>query len=218
MPKAKSRTPKGLFITFEGGEGSGKSTQMRLLADRLGGLGREVVATREPGGTPFAERVRALILDPATPEHSAVSEALLFYAARADHLDRVIRPALGRGAIVIADRFSDSTEVYQCHAGGLPAKAFAAIEAAVVGDARPDLTVILDLDPAVGLERARARGAMNAYDARSLAFHQRLREGFLAIARREPQRCAVLDAAEPAEAVAARIWSVVEARLAVAGA
>lgn len=218
MPKAQSRTPKGLFITFEGGEGAGKSTQMRLLAEKLCGLGREVVATREPGGTPFAERVRALILDPATPKHSPLSEALLFYAARADHLERVIRPALGRGAIVLADRFSDSTEVYQCLAGGLSSETFAALEAAVVGAEKPDLTIVLDLDPVAGLERARTRGALNAYDARSLAYHQRLREGFLAIARREPERCVVLDAAGVAEVIAARIWSVVEARLAVAGA
>lgn len=218
MPKAQSRTPKGLFITFEGGEGAGKSTQMRLLAEKLCGLGREVVATREPGGTPFAERVRVLILDPATPVHSALSEALLFYAARADHLERVIRPALGRGAIVLADRFSDSTEVYQSLAGGLSSETFAALEAAVVGAEKPDLTIVLDLDPVAGLERVRTRGALNAYDARSLAYHQRLREGFLAIARRESKRCVVLDAGGPAEVIAARIWSVVETRLAVAGA
>ena len=215
MPGQRSR---GAFITFEGGEGAGKSTQARLLADRLARGGREVVVTREPGGTAFAERVRDLILDPATPEHSPFSEALLFYAARADHLERVIRPARSRGAVVISDRFSDSTEVYQSLAGGLSQAAFASLEAAVVGAEKPDLTLILDLDPEQGLARARTRGALNAYDARSIAFHRRLRDGFLSIAKREPDRCVVIDAEAAPEIIAARVWSVVEARLVVAGA
>lgn len=217
MPIAERRSAAGLFITFEGGEGAGKSTQARLLAERLRALGREVVATREPGGTPFAERVRALILDADTPAHAPLAEALLFYAARADHLERVIRPALARGAVVICDRFSDSTEVYQCFAGGLAPAAFSAIEAAVVGAARPDLTLILDLDPAAGLARAAARGDLNAYDARAMAFHQRLRQGFLAIARREPDRCKVVDASQPVGVIASALWSAVEPLLASAG-
>lgn len=209
-----SPIPRPAFITFEGGEGTGKSTQARLLAAHLESLGGDVVTTREPGGSPFAERVRELILDPATPPHSALAEALLFYSARADHLDRVIRPALARGAVVICDRFSDSTEVYQCFAGGLAPAKFSAIEGVVVGAARPDLTLVLDLDPEVGLARARARGALTTYDARDIAFHRRLREGFLAIAAREPGRCEVIDAAAPAEDIARKVRAAVDARMA----
>ncbi len=213
MPHAERRAPKGLFITFEGGEGTGKSTQARLLAAHLGGLGRDVVTTREPGGSPFAERVRELILDPAPPPHSALAEALLFYAARADHLDRVILPALARGAFVICDRFSDSTEVYQCFAGGLTTARFAAIEGAGVGASKPDLTLVLDLDPEVGLARARERGALSTYDARDIEFHRRLREGFLGIAAREAGRCVVIDASEPVDAIGGKVRAAVAERL-----
>ncbi len=136
---------RGKFITFEGGEGSGKSTQSALLAKRLGEQGLEVVLTREPGGTPFAELVRELVLNPNVPTHSALSEALLFYAARSDHLENVIRPALARGQWVLCDRFSDSTRVYQSLAGGLDAESFAALDGIVVGKDRPDLTLIMDL-------------------------------------------------------------------------
>jgi dTMP kinase len=215
MPKADCLSTSGVFISFEGGEGSGKSTQAQRLAARLRRLGRDVVVTREPGGSPFAEKVRELILDPATPAHAPLSEALLFYAARADHLDSVIRPALARGSIVLCDRFSDSTEVYQCHAGGLSQAAFKAIEAAVVGETRPNLTLVLDLDAALGLERARARGALNSYDARSADFHERLRQGFRAIARREPDRCALIDASAGPDTVAEAIWSIVARRLGI---
>lgn len=218
MPKVDRPSTPGVFITFEGGEGSGKSTQAQRLTGRLRRLGRVVVVTREPGGSPFAEKVRELILDPATPAHAPLSEALLFYAARADHLAAVIRPALAGGSIVLCDRFSDSTEVYQCHAGGLSRAAFEAIEASVVGETRPDLTLILDIDAALGLERARARGALNSYDARSADFHERLRQGFLAIARREPDRCAVIDASAGPDAVAQAIWSVVARRLGITAA
>src|ERR1700674_3233425 len=148
----------GKFITFEGGEGSGKSTQARLLVDRLKARGIDAILTREPGGSPFAEQVRALLLDPATPSHSALSEALLFYAARADHLDKTIRPALAGGRWVICDRFSDSTSVYQGVAGGLAGDALDALERMVVAPTRPKITFILDLAPAHGLARARARG------------------------------------------------------------
>ena len=143
--------PSGRFITFEGGEGSGKSTQARLLAEALRAKGIDGVLTREPGGSPFAEQVRNLILDPATPPHSALSEALLFYAARADHLEKVIRPALVAGRWVISDRFSDSTRVYQVEAGGLPLDVFKALELIVVKLTYPDLTFILDVPAEVGL-------------------------------------------------------------------
>jgi dTMP kinase len=211
----------GKFITFEGGEGSGKSTQARLLADRLKARGVAAILTREPGGSPFAERVRALLLDPATPSHAALSEALLFYAARADHLDKTIRPALAAGSWVICDRFSDSTRVYQGVAGGLGAQALDALERLVVAPTQPQLTFILDLAPADGLARARARGASfggaaadaDPFERRDPQFHERLRAGYLAIAKAEPQRCVLIDGAKALDAIAAEIWVNAEQRL-----
>jgi dTMP kinase len=211
----------GKFITFEGGEGSGKSTQARLLAGRLKARGIDAILTREPGGSPFAEQVRTLLLDPATPSHSALSEALLFYAARADHLDKTIRPALAAGRWVICDRFSDSTSVYQGVAGGLAGDALGALERMVVAQTRPELTFILDLASAEGLARARARGsapgvataAADAFERRDPQFHERLRAGYLAIAKAEPQRCVLIDGADAPDAIAAEIWGHVERRL-----
>jgi len=211
----------GKFITFEGGEGSGKSTQARLLVDQLKARGIDALLTREPGGSPFAEGVWALLLDPATPSHAALSEALLFYAARADHLAKTIRPALAVGRWVICDRFADSTRVYQGAAGGLSAETLDALERLVVGPTRPHLTFILDLAPAVGLARARARGtaegtapaAADRFERRDASFHARLREGYAEVAKAEPQRCALIDAARGPDAIAAEIWVVVEQRL-----
>ena len=211
----------GRFITFEGGEGSGKSTQARRLAARLTDCGIEVVLTREPGGSPFAEALRALILDPETPPHSALSEALLFYAARADHLEKTIRPALNDGCWVICDRFSDSTRVYQSAAGGLPGEVFDALEEMVVKPTSPDLTLILDLPAELGLGRAHGRRLVapdegpgpDAYEKRDLAYHWKLREAFAAIARAEPDRCVLLDAAADEAAVAEAVWTAVECRL-----
>lgn len=211
----------GKFITFEGGEGSGKSTQASRLAERLGEFGIEVVLTREPGGSAFAEALRTVILDPEMPPHSALSEALLFYAARADHLDKTIRPALNSGRWVISDRFSDSTRVYQSGAGGLPAEVFNALEEMVVAPTTPDLTFILDLPAELGLGRAHGRrqGASagrdepDAYEKRDLAYHWKLREAFAAIAKSEPERCVLIDASAEPSAVAYTVWSAVEARL-----
>ena len=211
----------GKFITFEGGEGSGKSTQAQLLADRLRGRGSDAVLTREPGGSPFAEQVRALILDPATAPHSALSEALLFYAARSDHLDTTIRPALAAGRWVICDRFSDSTRVYQGVAGGLAPAVLDRLESMIVAPTRPDLTLILDLPADAGLSRAADRRRANAvagtqadaYEKRDLAFHERLRAGYAAIAKAEPQRCVLVDGARSPDAIAAEIWAHVERRL-----
>ena len=165
-------------------------------------LGIEAVLTREPGGSPFAEALRTVILDPEMPPHSALSEALLFYAARADHLDKTIRPALNAGAWVICDRFSDSTRVYQSEAGGLPGEVFDALDEMVVAPTTPDLTFILDLPAELGLGRAQGRRVHgsnpdtepDAYEKRDLAFHWRLREAFTAIARAEPERCVLIDA------------------------
>lgn len=213
------------FITFEGGDGSGKSTQARRLAEHLKQTGRETVFTREPGGSPLAERLRQLILDPSTPRHSALAEALMFSAARADHLDATIRPALARGAWVISDRFADSTRVYQGLAGGLASETVDILERLVVGDTQPDLTLLLDLDPVVGLARVSRRragsggdadAASDGFEARETEFHQRLRAGFLALARQAPQRIVVLDATRSPDALANDVLTTVTQRFGVA--
>lgn len=217
---AQRTMARGSFITFEGGEGAGKSTQTRLLAERLGAEGIGFVVTREPGGSAFAEQVRTLILGRDTADHGALAEALLFSAARADHLERTIRPALEAGKWVICDRFSDSTRVYQGVAGGLAKEIITTLERLVVADTIPDMTIVLDLPAADGLARAGGRsGALPAavgvdpYEARPLSFHERLRDGFLVIATAEPERCVVIDALEAQEAVATQVWAAVEARL-----
>jgi dTMP kinase len=204
---------QGRFITFEGGEGAGKSTQVRKLAARLA-AGREVVATREPGGSPGAESIRDLLVRGEADRWSPVTETLLMYAARRDHLERVIQPALTRGAWVVCDRFADSTRAYQGAGGGADPALIAALEAQVLGLIRPDLTLVLDLPVEDGLARADGRGdAETRFESKGLAFHARLRHAFLDIARAEPRRCAVIDAAQPPDAVEAAIWAVVAARL-----
>jgi len=208
---------RGRFITLEGGEGAGKSTQLKRLAERLRGLGLEVVATREPGGSPGAEAIRALVLNGAADRWSPVTETLLMYAARRDHIERVIQPALERGAWVVCDRFADSTRAYQGAGGGTDPALIAALEAQVLGETRPDLTLIFDIPPEVGLERAQARGGEMRFESKGLAFHQRLRDGFLAIARAEPERCILIDAAGAMDVVETAVWAAVEARLAVHG-
>jgi dTMP kinase len=213
--------PSGRFITFEGGEGSGKTTQARLLAEALRRGGIVPVLTREPGGSPFAEQVRNLILDPEIAPHSALSEALLFYAARADHIEKVIRPALVVGQWVICDRFSDSTRVYQVEAGGLPLDVFKAFELIVVKLTYPDLTFILDVPAEVGLARATTRRLAraiagedaDAFEKRDLDFHERLRQGFLEVAKADPHRCQVIDATGTQEKIAADVWAVVQRRM-----
>lgn len=200
----------GTFITFEGGEGAGKSTQIARLAERLKAGGREIVLTREPGGTPQAEQVRGLLVSGDTARWSATAEALLNYAARDSHLQQVVRPALARGAIVLCDRFMDSTRAYQGYAGDCDMGLIDALEASVVGETRPDLTLVFDLDPAAGLARARSRADMeDRYERKGLAFHQRLRDGFLDIARKDPGRCRLVDAAQPVDAVTAAMWAIV---------
>jgi dTMP kinase len=206
---------RGRFITFEGGEGAGKSTQLKRLVERLRALGLEVAATREPGGSQGAEAIRELVLNGAADRWSPVTETLLMYAARRDHIERVIAPALAAGAWVVCDRFADSTRAYQGAGGGTDPALIAALEAQVLGTTRPDLTLIFDLSPETGLARAQARGGEMRFESKGLAFHQRLREGFLAIAGAEPERCALIDAAGSIEAVEAAVWSAVNARLAL---
>lgn len=217
LPRAQRH---GHFITFEGGEGVGKSTQIAHLAARLRSVGKPVVLTREPGGSPFAERLRDVILDEPHASKSALAQALLFYAARADHLDVTIRPALQSGAVVLCDRFSDSTRAYQGAAGGVSFAALAELDRLVVADGRPGLTILLDLDPKIGLTRANQRRAAatpgtflraDTFEGQQLEFHQRLRAGFLAIAKAEPSRVVVFDAFENELTLADRIWRAVAA-------
>lgn len=206
---------RGIFITFEGGEGAGKSTQLRRLAERLAARGREVATTREPGGSEGAEAVRGLLVEGAADRWSPMSETLLLYAARADHLERLIRPALARGAIVLCDRFADSTRAYQGAAGGVSPAFIDTLEREVLGDTRPHLTLILDLPAERGLDRAAGRGGAEArFESKGLAFHQRLRDGFLAVAKAEPERCVVIDADQGLDRVTADIEAAVLARLA----
>ena len=205
----------GRFITLEGGEGAGKSTQITRLAAHLGGLGHEVVATREPGGTPRAQALRELVLAGAARDLGPLAEAAIFNAARLDHLDGLIRPALARGAIVLCDRFADSTRAYQGVAGEVPAETVRSMEKAVVGGTRPDLTLILDLPADIGLARAHARrggGQVDRFEAEDLSFHERLRQAFLAIAEEEPQRCVVIDATRTPDEVEEMIRQAVASR------
>ncbi len=207
---------RGRFITLEGGEGAGKSVQAKRLEDNLKSLGLEVVRTREPGGSPDAEALREAILSGFAAQFGPEGEALLFAAARIDHLDQTILPALRRGAWVVCDRFADSTRAYQGVAGNLPTAFIARLEQVVVGANAPDLTLILDIPAEAGLKRAakrRGKGGADRFEAEALAFHQTLRRAFLDIARAEPRRCAVIDALRSQKNVAADIWATVEARL-----
>jgi dTMP kinase len=202
------------LITLEGGEGAGKSTQAKRLLDRLAQVSIAAIATREPGGSPGAEAIRGLLVSGAADRWSATTETLLMYAARADHLERTIRPALAQGLWVVCDRFADSTRAYQGAAGGAPEGLIAGIESAVVGEDKPDLTLIFDLAPEAGLARAQGRGgAEDRFEGKGLAFHQRLRERFLSIAKAEPDRCVVIDAGAEIEAVAEAVWTAVNRRL-----
>lgn len=206
---------RGRFVTFEGGEGTGKSTQTRRLVDHLGALGIDAVATREPGGSPGAEALRRLLLAGAVAPLGPAAEALVFSAARLDHLQETIRPALARGAFVVCDRFADSTRVYQGALGNLDPRFIRALERVTVGETRPDLTIVLDLPAEIGLARAAARRLtrVDRFEAEDLSFHQALRSAFLEIAAAEPERCVVIDAAPSEEAVAGAVWKVVETRL-----
>ena len=202
---------RGLFITFEGGEGAGKSTQIKRLAQTLRKRGLATLITREPGGSPGAEAVRHVLLSGAAEPLGHRMEALLFAAARCDHVEQVIRPAVAAGTIVLSDRFMDSSRVYQGEDTALPGGFLQELEAVTVNGMVPDLTLILDLDPKEGLRRAAARreGPADRYEKETLELHQRRRAAFLEIAKREPQRCKVINAAQHPDSVANEIMSAV---------
>lgn len=202
--------PRGRFITLEGGEGGGKSTQAFRLVERLRRAGIQAEATREPGGAEGAEMIRKLLVEGGTGRWDAETELLLHFAARRDHLRRTVWPTLKRGVWVVSDRFADSTMAYQGYGQGLGREAVETLYRLTVGDFRPDLTLILDLPVATGLERAKQRGEENRYERMGNDFHQRLRDGFGEIARREPERCVVIDATQPADAVTEAIVAAVK--------
>ncbi len=205
-------TPRGRLITFEGGEGAGKSTQITHLADALVTAGLDVVTTREPGGTSGAEAIRALLVDGPPSRWSPLTEVLLLLAARHDHVARVIEPALAVGRWVLCDRFIDSTRIYQGVAGALGLTLIDQLHALIFGDLRPDLTLILDLPAPTGLARRRAGAGANRFERMDRAYHERVREGFLAIAQAEPERCRVIDAAPSEALVAGRVRAAVQER------
>ena len=200
-----------LFISFEGGEGVGKSTQVRRLAARLQASGREVVVTREPGGSPGAEAIRNLVLNGSADRWSPVTETLLMYASRRDHIERTLRPALERGAVVLCDRYADSTRAYQGAAGGADPGLISALETFILEEVRPVRTLVFDLDPELGLARALGRPDAEArFESKGLDFHRRLRAGFLAIARDEPERCRIVDASGDPNTVEARVLEALQ--------
>ena len=205
---------RGRFITIEGGEGAGKSTHAARLARSLERRGMPSLVTREPGGTTEAERIRALLLDPGEAGWEPATEVLLHFAGRAENVAKTVKPALAAGRIVICDRFADSTLAYQGYGSGVPLATIRSIGDAALHGFRPDLTVILDVDPALGLERARKRSiSTDRYESEPLDFHRRVRDGFQEIAAAEPDRCAVIDSAQDEDRVAEEILSAVLRRL-----
>ncbi len=206
-----SASSYGRFITFEGGEGAGKSTQITNLASKLSAAGIKCISTREPGGAPGAEDIRNLLVTGETGRWTSLTEALLFAAARDDHLNRTIRPALEAGTWVLCDRFSDSTRAYQGAAEGLSPEAIETLDKLVVGPTQPDLTLVMDLPVEEGLARATSgeAGDENRFERMGTAFHERLRAAFLSIAANEPERCAVIDGSQSKADVTEAIWKAV---------
>ena len=213
---AVQRVPgRGRFITFEGGEGSGKSTQIKTLAERLNAAQLRTLVTREPGGSPGAEIIRHLVLSGMGKLLGPDTETLLFAAARDDHVRTVIEPALKQGIWVLCDRFSDSTRAYQGKVGQVAPALLNAMQRVTIGDLKPDLTVILDIPVEVGMKRAAARrgtGAADRFEAEDIKFHQDLREAYRQIAAEDPQRCVLIDANADAAAVAAGVWTALRDR------
>lgn len=216
VAKSKSPQPRGRFITFEGGEGSGKSTQIQLLADRLNAAKLRTITTREPGGSAGAEIVRHLLLSGMAKAFGPETESLLFAAARDDHVSQVIEPALAQGTWVLCDRFTDSTRVYQGELGKVDPKLIRAMERVTIGDLKPDLTIILDVPVAVGMERAlkrRGSAAPDRFEGEGVSFHEKLREAYRKIAESDPQRCAMVDANADPKTVAERVWTALRDHL-----
>lgn len=204
----------GLFISFEGPEGAGKSTQIRRLAERLRASGVTVLETREPGGTPLGERIRALLLDPGGVAICAKAEALLHNAARAQHVEAVIEPALARGEVVVCDRFADSTLAYQGGGRGLDQVGLRQLQSFTVGPTQPDLRILVDVPIQIGLDRRmRAADTVNRLDAESLAFHERVRAAFLELVRAAPDRWVVVDGSKEPDDVEQSIWRAVSPRM-----
>jgi dTMP kinase len=206
---------KGWFITFEGIEGSGKSTQIALLADHLESIGKQVMLTREPGGTPIGDQVRKILLDSANTALDSTAELLLYAASRAQHLHEVILPALAAGTIVLCDRFSDATLAYQGNGRGLDKEMIRTIDRLVTEGMRPDLTILLDIDAAAGVARAQGRNAVHGLHAEArfeneeIMFHERVRQGYLDLAGQESGRFRVVDASLPPEGVQEAILAIV---------
>lgn len=203
----------GLFISFEGIEGTGKTTQAQLLSARLSARGHRTVLTHEPGGTVIGDRVREILLLPEHREMSSTTELLLYNAARAQHLAELILPALERGDAVITDRFADSTVAYQGYARGIDLTLITSLDGIATGGTRPELTILFDLDVETGLRRNRDINKVDRLELETIEFHRRVREGFLEIARAEPGRVKVVDASLPPEAVAERVWEIVQTKL-----
>lgn len=209
-------TQTGRFITFEGGEGSGKSTQIAMLAAALKAKGLPPLLTREPGGVPGAEEIRALLVKGEVNRWTAKTEALLNYAARIEHVSKAIQPALTAGLWVLSDRFADSTTAYQGYGHGLDLDMIAQLHTLSIGDFKPDLTLILDIPAEAGLARANdGSGGEDRYERMDISFHEKLRQGFLAIAKAEPERCAVIDASQSLDVVEEAICATVSQRLGV---
>ncbi|MCB9995678.1 MAG: dTMP kinase [Rhodospirillales bacterium] len=201
---------QGIFITLEGGEGSGKSTQIKTLAAFLQDKGHDVILTREPGGTPEAEKIRELLVNRDGGDWTPMAETLLFFAARAMHIETLIKPALAEGKIVICDRFTDSTRAYQSYGHGLDPDIIESYVQLAIAGFEPDLTFILDIDAAAGLERAGRRNTdadstEDRFEQMQIDFHERLRQGFLEIAARNPERCVIIDAQQSIDEIAAQI-------------
>ena len=214
-PAIKAVAGRGRFISFEGGEGSGKSTQIKTLADRLAGIKLQAIVTREPGGSPGAEIIRHLVLSGMGKLLGPEAETLLFAAARDDHARTVIEPALKQGTWVLSDRFSDSTRVYQGALGHVAPGILNAMQRVTIGDLKPDLTVILDVPVEIGLKRAASRrgtAAADRFESEDVNFHQQLRDAYRQIAANEPERCVLIDATDEPAKVAAKVWAAVRDR------
>lgn len=203
----------GVFITLEGGEGAGKSTQLKLLEERLTTFGIDTVRTREPGGVPSAETIRDLLVNGETDKWRPLTETLLHFAARHEHISRLVQPALEKGQWVLCDRFADSTAAYQGYGQNIDLETISTLYGLTVGKLEPNLTVILDLPVEVGLERADDRGVGGTrYEQMGLEFHQRLRDGFLQIAADNPHRCSIVDATQSIEQISEDIMTLVQQR------